>query len=414
MAMIKRIFNCVILFLCFASCIAQKKDERLFIQATKQIHSISPEATNFDDLKIIGEAIGESDVVFLGEQDHGVASTFEAKIRLVKYLHEQFGFNVIAFESDFFTLNTINEEYQKGNIGIDSLRHSIYSIWSRCKQNQPLFSYIESCAQNNPIQIAGVDCRHASSFSSKNHSQYIKSILAPQDFCKNDSTSFNQYLNIIEKCIKAVPDSTMQLQEKEFFLSYSDQLMNLFDSKSFERQELLNTKFSVVHQWKDIYPLRNDTTRDFAMAQNLYWLKTRKYPQEKIIVWAHNGHCYKRPEIVKDIPRIPNYRVGSMGNYFHQQYTGKTYTFGFISLFGQRKFANMERTTFFEKPRTKCLENIIAKTGFPYAFINFSELEYDRSFNMTGLGCYLHSSNWTKNYDGIFYIEEMYGCEYVD
>lgn len=410
----KLITNCIILFLCSSLCIAQKKDEQLFINATRQINSISPEAIDIEDLKIIGEAIGKADVVFLGEQDHGVASTFEAKIRLVKYLHEHLGFNVIAFESDFFTLNSIYEAYQKGDFGIDSVRHSIYSIWSKCKQNQPLFSYIEKCSKSNPMHIAGVDCRHASKFCAKNHIQYIRGILSAKDFCKNDTISFNQYLDIIRRSIRNVPDSTIKTEEKKFFISYSDEIIKLFGTNSFERQELSNTKLAVIHQWKDILPIQNDTTRDFAMAQNLYWLKTIKYPNEKIIVWAHNGHSYKNPEIVEDIKFIPNYRTGTMADYFSKQYNGKTYSLGFISLFGKMKFANMEHTTVVEKPRMECLENIIDKTGFSYAFINFSDLVHNRSFKMTGLGCYLHTSNWTKNYDGVFYIKEMYGCEHVD
>ncbi len=410
----KLVTNCIILFLCSSLCFAQKKDGQLFINATREISSISPEATDTADLRIIGESIGNADVVFLGEQDHGVASTFEAKIRLIKYLHEHLGFNVIAFESDFYALYNVYEAYQKGNANIDSLRHNIYSIWSKCKQSQPLFSYIEKCSKTNPIHIAGVDSRHASNFSAKNHKQYIKRISGSKDFCKNDTIAFNQYLDIIRRSIRNEPDSTIKLEEKKFFLTYSDELMKLFSSNSFERQELLNTKFSVVSQWKDILPIHNDTTRDFAMAQNLYWLKTIKYPNEKIIVWAHNGHSYKNPGTIEDIKFIPNYRVGTMADYFSKQYTGQTYSLGFISLFGKSKFANMDRVNIIEIPRMECFENIISKTGFAYAFINFTDIAYYHSFKMTGLGCYLHTSNWTKNYDGVFYIKEMYGCERVD
>ncbi len=42
-------------------------------------------------------------MVLLGEQHHGDGATFQAKTRLVKYLHEQKGFNVLVWESDVYT-----------------------------------------------------------------------------------------------------------------------------------------------------------------------------------------------------------------------------------------------------------------------------------------------------------------------
>jgi erythromycin esterase-like protein len=70
-------------------------------QHTQPIASIDPAFGDAADLAAIGEAIGQARVVMLGEQDHGDGVTMQAKTRLVKYLHEQKGFNVLVLEDDF-------------------------------------------------------------------------------------------------------------------------------------------------------------------------------------------------------------------------------------------------------------------------------------------------------------------------
>ncbi len=63
---------------------------------------ITKKNDTFKDLKPFGDAVGESRVVFLGVQSHGEGTTFEAKARLVRYLHEVKGFHVLAFESGLY------------------------------------------------------------------------------------------------------------------------------------------------------------------------------------------------------------------------------------------------------------------------------------------------------------------------
>ena len=93
--------------------IGQNQVKKFVEQTAVSISTIDPDSTNFSDLDVIGNAIGDSRIVMLGEQDHGDAPTFLAKTRLIKYLHEKIVFNVLAFESDFFGLN----------YGIENLSH---------------------------------------------------------------------------------------------------------------------------------------------------------------------------------------------------------------------------------------------------------------------------------------------------
>jgi len=39
-------------------------------------------------------------IVFLGENAHGVSEFTTMKARLIRYLHEELGFDVLAFESN--------------------------------------------------------------------------------------------------------------------------------------------------------------------------------------------------------------------------------------------------------------------------------------------------------------------------
>lgn len=75
--------------------------KKYVVENTKFISNIDPLSSEYNDLEPIGAAIGDAQVVMLGEQDHGDAPALLAKIRLLKYLHEKKGFNVLAFESDF-------------------------------------------------------------------------------------------------------------------------------------------------------------------------------------------------------------------------------------------------------------------------------------------------------------------------
>ena len=62
------------------------------------VRSISISENDVSDLEALGRDIGDARIVLLGEQTHGDGATFEAKARVVRYLHEHKGFDVLAFE----------------------------------------------------------------------------------------------------------------------------------------------------------------------------------------------------------------------------------------------------------------------------------------------------------------------------
>ena len=76
--------------------------------------------------------------------------------------------------------------------------------------------------------------------------------------------------------------------------------------------------------------------RDSAMAANIVFLSEVLYPNEKIIIWAHNGHINYN---------LDNYTtflwddVRLMGNWLHEFYNDEIYTIGLYSLRGEFSWA---------------------------------------------------------------------------
>lgn len=66
-------------------------------QNTKEIKSLTSE--DYSDLAFLKPLLKDKTVVSLGENFHRVAEYSDVKTRLIKYLHEELDFDVIAFES---------------------------------------------------------------------------------------------------------------------------------------------------------------------------------------------------------------------------------------------------------------------------------------------------------------------------
>src|SRR5215470_11480252 len=66
------------------------------------VRSIDAADEDFNDLEPLIDAIGSARVVGLGEPSHGAGSGFAAKVRLVKFLHQRMGFDVLAWESGLY------------------------------------------------------------------------------------------------------------------------------------------------------------------------------------------------------------------------------------------------------------------------------------------------------------------------
>jgi len=174
-----------VIAICLTCCLkAQRTLKKYVIKNAVSIQTVDPDSTDDSDLEAIGAAIGNRTIVMLGEQDHGDAPTFLAKTRLIKYLHEKKGFNVLAFESDFFGLNYGIENVPRDKNAIDTfLKKNIYPIWTECNTCSELFyKYIPSTyASAKRLRVSGFDNQLSLSYSREHLTAKLDSLLKSLD-----------------------------------------------------------------------------------------------------------------------------------------------------------------------------------------------------------------------------------------
>ena len=387
---------------------------------TVAITTIQPDADNYDDLESLGNAIADARVVMLGEQDHGDAPAFLAKTRLIKYLHEKKGFNVLAFESDFFALNDGWDKLAKHKGIIDTfLKNNIFPIWTVCDAcNNLLNSYIPSTFEgSNPMHITGFDNQLILTHSYYNLAASLDSVLKQYDF---PIIKQSDYVSVILPAIKSLakyyslkPTDKNLLKNLETYLkqikteadgkfSNNDFWMMIIDNLIAENMEYQN---------RDNYIISGNF-RDAQMAKNLQWLCDKKFPGEKVIVWAANGHIAK----FGNANEASDKKIVRMGSHFtnNSERLKSTYVLGFDSYSGYAGRLGWD-TSKIAEPKSDGFENWIDKQ-YEYAFIDFKKLKSSEkykpsSFFLKGMGHMNYKENWTEIFDGIFFIRNMYACK---
>ena len=91
---------------------------------------------DFADLAPFGAAIGSARIVALDEQTHGGHEEFVLKTRLLRYLHERLGFDVLVLESGFFDVGRIEQARQAGAHVDELAPGNIFFMYSKSAEGR--------------------------------------------------------------------------------------------------------------------------------------------------------------------------------------------------------------------------------------------------------------------------------------
>ncbi|MDX8367675.1 erythromycin esterase family protein [Cytobacillus sp. IB215665] len=435
------IFSSLLLFILISGCSNQQvsestessqritNDEELeTVQNLKSEHikPIELESSDYSDLEFLKEILEDKRVVMLGESSHGVAEYNQIKGRLIQFLHEELGYNVVAFESGLTEVGSTNEILAEIDT-ITALKNSLFQPWHTTKNNI-LFNYFkQEKSTNQPINIAGFDMQAMGGLEGKSLYQLVEGI--DLEYAKAIKVAEKEFYNLtVKETINKIPEDWNE-KAKGLVDQYNNMLSELNNensllSRSFDENviQLLRKSFEQrIYSLSNIFnneeyhtSMTGFNLRDKTMSENLVWLLEEMYPNEKFVVWAHNAHIMKYRSKVKTADNYPSPIFVSFVENLPESIKEDSYIIGLYMYSGKNKGNDQEVMDVSTDHKTHSIENFLNQPGFPASFINI-DIDDDTE-NKYWWNSEITSKYWgvteetfipSEQYDGLIQIDKV-------
>lgn len=377
------------------------------------VRSIDPADSDFSDLMPLVPVIGKARVVQLGEATHGDGATFLAKARLIRFLHEIMGFDVVAWEAGIADVRWMDDALRAGRPSPEAAKRALYNAWQN-EEVMATLDYVRSSqGTDRPITIVGFDCRV--SRPDVRAELYPKRIFDFFDQLDPALMSKKEREDFTAMSVGLVP---ADYYNKPGLRSYNRELpKRLVETIDRRRDELLvrhpareidyirQTLVSLMAMDRalgpgDRPPFEEGYTRDTAMAENLLWWLNGQLKDRKVIVWAHNYHVMNDflGTVAEEMRKSGR---GPMGRFLKEALGADLYTIGFTSYAG----ASLDLETGKPVPvKPGDLETGLHGLKKPWLFLPADRKPVSASFYFNEPS---QTIDWSRVYDGIFYLDEQ-------
>jgi erythromycin esterase len=379
----------------------------------------------FTDLQFLKPLLEGRILVQLGESGHGVSEFDSAKVRLIKFLHQEMGFDVIAFESSIFSCFYTDERAAE-LAPAEAMRQAIFGVW-HAEEVLELFQYIkETRGTSNPLTLAGFDIQY-SGRAEDNRAVFMRDVITVLD------STYAQTVYDLETEVRSSFNNLTYEQEKEYLTLNRDRLVesyeeivSFFDGNMDTLKDIFTDRplYPVIARqaaWsmiRFIYEMTAETNselmivRDEGMAENVSVLVNTMYPGRKIIMWAHNYHIRHNEAAV-------TYGYQSMGFWVKEEFRPVLYTVGLYMYRGQAALNNREIYDI-ASPAPNSLEAICYRARCKYLFVDMLHEEQNpgnawmfQPIKCKSWGKYDHSMILREQYDAILFIDTVKPPDYL-
>lgn len=370
------------------------------------IRTIEPEDTDFADLAPLKKAIGDARVVQLGENSHGDGATFRAKQRLIRFLHEEMGFDVLAWESGFVGCEELNKALAGDVPVLQAASQSLFAMWTSPLM-APLFEYTRAKFKTgHALRQTGFDIQLING-GGQALNNAIEGLGA--DVASDDDK------RVVREAVAAMSRGDYQPAKEERekrhavlgkIIAALRRKKDAFLAKTFENLADLEEMKSLGRQLSGVY------LRDLKMGENLVWLANEWYRGKKVIVWAANTHVSRNLSKIDTLGPNGSYQdYTSMGHIAYERLGSAVYTIVFLAAGGTTADARRVPAPV-PVPEPGSLEALLHAGGKPQAFLDLRGLPKDHWLHAPMLahpyGYVSVRSSWPTNFDAVFFIDTMF------
>ena len=436
----------------------------------KAVRTVDFQDEDFSDLEPLAGAIGAARVVQLGEPSHNAGTCFAAKARIIRFLHQRLGFDVVVWESGIYDVELVEAALRAGEEPSAAAQRGILRNWAGSEECRPLFAYAQRSHKTaRPLAMAGFDSSLTSPFVNlaAELRQYASGLRRPalrgEAVAKTEEmiqafaalTAYIEAFDVIEKGMtgasgearkqtfarweqetgaklrpnRAMLDRFTQAQGRlaEMLRVHDAEFARIAGARrsGFMRRVVgsLSARAANLYQQfgTDVPPstdggLAEQNRRDAHNAENLRWLIEQGYPDRRIIIWAHNAHvmnAYYEAPGWKTIRLEPGANVMKPHGVFLAGWLGRDlYTIGFTAYSGSDGWKGLHASPI-APARDGSLEGRLQRLGQPYMFV---DLRAARGADHPLQGAHVlrapkydevEIQDITRPYDGLFFIARM-------
>ncbi len=338
--------------------------------------SLAPEFPN-SDLNRLRASFCNAKIIGLGEATHGSREFFLMKHRLVRYLVEEMDFTVFALEASMASCAVVNDYIHNGKGSLENAVQAL-DLWMwKTEEVQDMIEWMRRHNSKQPdekkLSFVGFDMQtHDESYSRL--FEFYKQI------AQERLTALAIWLRefrAIELDFRYVRQSYSKAQyeqlsdaineELEFLDAHQERLLTKTSRRALKEAKL---RLQTMKQFLKLASAMLDSpenamvagvcARDAAMAENIDFISRELYPNQKMIIWSHNGHIGNG-----EITGAP-----SMGSLLKARYGDAYYAMGFDFKQGEFQARNNVHKTL--QPFT-----ITSTLNLESALLDFSKVHYE-------------------------------------